>query len=728
MAKVKLPDGTIIEVPDKPSAQELQQLQGLLAKPAATPADGLAAASKFGKPTFLGEAAKVADVTLRGGLLGLPGMIGDVGAWVQGKTAGLRAKYPSLNALQIPFQEMTAMRGKVAPSEALYDVTGGPLSQPETATGKVIGNVGASVVGSVAGGGPFALGKRAAIGLGAGLGAEAGGALTDQGLAGRLLGGLAGGMGTGILTAAKTNRERLAREALRDVKPADLDTAIANMQQAEKAGIPINLSQGMQEGSNVDAYINTLANDPHGKRVIEQLRRQPGQLTLEAEHQLRDLPGTIRAPHVLANNMQESATEVIKQGREAAQKAWTALAPVGAAIPERGMSTFDKQLAAMAAAAPNRTSVGLINAVREAIKNPEVAPPQGPQILGAGGLPLRPPVQAPKYLTDALQVKGAVDDVLNYYGPIKLNTPKLKGNELRVAQEIRQIFSKPGGLLETHTPDLVAANRAYETAMESVDVLKKSVVGRLAGRAGATATTEAPTAQLFRVFDAGTVPGSPSSEILDLESALRKAGRQEDFQDAATSWVATKLSNAMSSADNRLPEKFAERLRDVFGDPRLPDAKSRGMQDVLTALARSQDQPDAVYVEGVPKFLELISNAARRPANPSGTSRAAIIEQAEAGLGRRIGHFSLMTALRQPALAWARFMRADALGEMDKLMTSSEGVEMLRVLAKEPVNSHASITAVSTFLGTAVGTAAAEQTEQMNTAIPRRLSQPNTRE
>ena len=73
---------------------------------------------------------------------------------------------------------------------------------------------------------------------------------------------------------------------------------------------------------------------------------------------------------------------------------------------------------------------------------------------------------------------------------------------------------------------------------------------------------------------------------------------------------------------------------------------------------------------------------------------------ASEGLTRRLGQFSIMTPIRQPALRWAKFLEQDALGTMDRLMTSPEGVDTLLKLAKAPAYSKTAMTAVGTFLGT----------------------------
>ena len=265
-------------------------------------------------------------------------------------------------------------------------------------------------------------------------------------------------------------------------------------------------------------------------------------------------------------------------------------------------------------------------------------------------------------------------------------------------------------MIDFEVPSLAAANKAYENVMTSVvDPLKKSVVGRVAGRAGSNAAQEAPQARLFSVFEKGTVPGATSSEILTLEKALRGAGQPEVFQDAAKSWLAGKVSTALKSTDNRMPEDIASRLRTAFGDPRQLDQTSKGFEDVLAGLARSQGVPDAAYIKGFRNFMEIIADASRRPGTARGVTPGEVKEMASEGVFRRLGQVSVMTPIRQPALKWAQFLEADALKTMDELLTTPEGVATLVKLGKQPPRSHAAVSTMATFLGTNAAAQGGEQ-------------------
>lgn len=669
---VELPDGRVLkDIPDGTTKAQI------VAKLGSNPD-----IAENGLPAWLDEASRVADKAVRGGVMAIPNLIRHGGNY-------LESIMPTPDSTKITIPESVVKA---------YDELTTPR-QPKTEAGKYLGAVGEGAVGALAGPGGLVAPVRSLVtGAGAGAGSETAAHLFGDNALSRILGGLAGGGTTSLLTAAKTNKESLAREALKDVRPQDLATAKQRMIEAQAAGIPINLSQAMPRASNVDAYVDTLANSKHGVQTAEMLRNQPAQAAFGAEEQMANLPGQIRMPQVLANNAQEGATKAISNGVQAAGQAWQKMAPQGSLIPEQMVGQLDNRLALMAKQYPNTAAADLFNDVRSRLKAPSQSPTGGSPLLGPNGQPLNPPAVGPKYLTDALQVKGAIDDALENFGKRNLNTPGLDSKLLRRAQEVREMFN---GLVDIYAPKLSAANQAYNAVMEgTVDPLKKSVVGRIAGRSGASDVVESPQARLFSVFDKGTVPGATSSEILTLERSLREAGHAADFQDAAKTWLAGKVSTALKSTDNRMPEDFAGRLRAAFGDPRQLDQTSKGFQDTLAGLARSQGVPAAPYVKGFEHFMEIVSDAARRPGNVRGTTPGAIVQNAGEGVGRHLGAVNFMTPLRQPLLAWSRWLEQDSLSAMDRLLTSPEGVDTLIKLGKQPRMSHTAISTMATFLGT----------------------------
>lgn len=669
MPVVKMPDGQLVEMPDNPTPEQQAALRAILAKGATAPA----VAAPKQESSGLGETARVIGKAIYGGLTSLPRFVMQAGDW-------LEEKMPTPGWTKIPIPGY----GKIAEADkAIREAV-----EPKTKSGKVIGNIGEATVGAIASpGGLAAPIKSAIIGAGSGAGSEAAAAAFGNNAVTRVLGGVAGGLTGGLITAAKTNRGTLAREALSDARLEDLAVAVERMKAARDAGIPINLSQAMPRGSNIDAYVDALANSKHGRNVTEQLRKQPQQIAFGVEEQMANLPGQIRMPQVLANNAQEAATAAIDAAKRTRTNAWQKAYDDGLlqsgqlTVPETAVSAAYQKLTDLANSVPNTSKAKMLMDLRERLVTPD------------------------GFITEPLQLNEILKDAAGRLKPVNLASSGLDAGVAKwVGKQISALRDDFGAAFEP----IQKANAVYQAATPAVDALKKSVVGRVAGRSGAQDTLEAPQSRLFSVFDKGTVPGATSSEILTLEKAFRNAGQPEVYQDAAKSWLAGKVSTALKSTDNRMPDNIGERLRVAFGDPRQLDQTSKGFEDVLAGLARSQGVPEAQYVKGFKNFMEIVSDAARRPGSVRGVTPGEVKEMASEGVFKRLGQVSVMTPIRQPALKWASFLEADALSTMDKLLTTPEGVATLVKLGKQPPKSHAAVTTMATFLGTNAATQGGE--------------------
>ena len=670
MPVVKMPDGQLVEMPDNPTPEQQAALRAILAKGATAPA----VAAPKQESSGLGETARVIGKAIYGGLTSLPRFVMQAGDW-------LEEKMPTPGWTKIPIPGY----GKIAEADkAIREAV-----EPKTKSGKVIGNIGEATVGAIASPGGLATPiKSAIIGASSGAGSEAAAAAFGNNAVTRVLGGVAGGLTGGLITAAKTNRGTLAQEALSDARLEDLAVAVERMKAARDAGIPINLSQAMPRGSNIDAYVDALANSKHGRNVTEQLRKQPQQIAFGVEEQMANLPGQIRMPQVLANNAQEAATAAIDAAKRTRTNAWQKAYDDGLlqsgqlTVPETAVSAAYQKLTDLANSVPNTSKAKMLMDLRERLVTPD------------------------GFITEPLQLNEILKDAAGRLKPVNLASSGLDAGVAKwVGKQISALRDDFGAAFEP----IQKANAVYQAATPAVDALKKSVVGRVAGRSGAQDTLEAPQSRLFSVFDKGTVPGATSSEILTLEKAFRNAGQPEVYQDAAKSWLAGKVSTALKSTDNRMPENIGERLRVAFGDPRQLDQTSKGFEDVLAGLARSQGVPEAQYVKGFKNFMEIVSDAARRPGSVRGVTPGEVKEMASEGVFKRLGQVSVMTPIRQPALKWASFLEADALSTMDKLLTTPEGVATLVKLGKQPPRSHAAVSTMATFLGTNAAAQGGEQ-------------------
>ena len=636
--------------------------------------------------TFLRETPKVIGSGLYGGATALPRMVMAGGDWLESALPT-----PDFTKIPIPGYEVFA--------DADARIQG--ALRPETKGGQAAARVlEAGTAGLLGPGMLSAPARMFGTGVAAGLGAEGAAAAFGDSALTRGLGGLTGGLLGGIATAAKTNRGALAREALEGVREDDLMEAMMRMEQARRAGVPINLSQAMPRASNIDAYVDALATSRHGKQTIEQLRNQPGQIVGAGQRALGEVPGEVLPNRILSNEAQDAATAAIERVKRARTRAWertlateTQKAGGQLDVPQAAVAAAYQKLGQLAADVPNTPKAQMLTALQSRLVNGD----QG-------------------FLTDPRQLNEVLKAEAAALSPVNLAT---KGVDAGTAKYVGKVIGELRDDFGKAFEPIRKANTMYQVHTENfVNPMKRSVTGDIAGRTGAHADINAPQGKLFALFDRGTayVPGQAKrSEILTFEKDLRKAGQQETFINAGKTWLADRFAKAIGpgEAGSRAPEAVAANLLKVFGDPRglkagSPSVQAQGLDDVLAGMARAQGVPDAQFVKGFKNFMQVVTDAARRPKSTQGVNVSDIREAASEGLTRRLGQFSVMTPIRQPALRWAKFLEADSLSTMDRLLTSPEGVAMLVKLGKQPPFSSAAVTTISTFLGTNAAVQAGE--------------------
>lgn len=664
MPIVKMPDGALVNMPDNPSPELLEAVRAKVsalssqpssevpANPAPTMMDKL---KKTGK-----EALRVADYSIRSGVFGLPQLGRDLGNYLS------TSEYtPDILKQSVP--------GVSALNKSLDYIM--KPERPETEVGKKIGDVGASVVGAITG--PGNLAHNAKVGLGAGLGAETAVQALGDNPVSRIIGALLGGGVTGLATAERNNRPALAREVLADVEPDDLANAMATQAKFKAEGLPMNLSQAMDKPSNIDTYVNTLANLEQGKNTVKTLRAQPGIVQKAMEQQLINLPGTQRAPHIMANNAQDAATAVFKNLNEEKKNIWQGIfAKVNPSamqeIPEDVMMKAVQTLRTEAKRySPKDGKFKLLQELQDRLFDGE------------------------KFITNPEQLYQTLRDFKS-----TLKRENLASRNLST-ESGKYVASLIGDMRKGLDPVMKAYNQA-DAASSSfsqtvIDPMKKSVIGRIAGKKGALQDTEASLTPMEQLFKNGTTPGSPS-EILKVESEFRKVGQQSAYQDAVKTYLAKNVSKALESTDDRITPNLAGNLRKVFGAPQQLDQTSKGTRDMMIGLARSKGIKDEeAYAKGFQNLMTYISKVSRRPGTVSGTSTSNILDKAENSIFGRLGQFSLLTPIRQPALRWATFLKDDSLKTIDHLLNSPEGVSTLVILGKQPNMNKTAQTALASF-------------------------------
>lgn len=531
--------------------------------------------------------------------------------------------------------------------------------------------------------GPLGPARAIIGGAAAGAAGEVGGQV--GGAPGEVIGALTGAALTGLGGRAVTNRAALAAEALEGTTPQGLLEAQLRMEQARRQGINLNLSQAMQRASNIDDIVNELAQSRYGNLTIQNLRDQPEQFIGRAQVEKMKLPGVATSIQDVANRVQDAATQAIKQGQSKANLAFRQKLPPGTSVEPKAVAAFDRRLDEIIKANPNTNVRDLASKVKAALRAPKQ---EGPAILGPDGRPLN---DTTPWLTDASQLKNAVDDVISNFGQSGLGDPRNAKRLDAAANTIRTLFDRT---VATPGSPLREARQAYRNvAVNEVNPLRKSVTGRMAGY-GADEAKEATYTKLEQVFKRGT-PTSGRSEILTLEKDLRKVD-PNIFPDAVKTYLSDAIDKAMKSDTARTPEGFAKALNAAL---QATPMQKQGLKDMLAGVARSKgmdDEKAADFIRGVENFFELSTRLAIRPPRITGLPRQDIQDVAGASKVASAAEFQYWT---QTGRKIRRAFSADAYRTLDTLLNTPEGVDTLQVLAKRSIMSPQAINAVGAFYG-----------------------------
>ena len=673
--KATLPTGEVVELAGVPeTATEAQIREKVQAKLGVAPTE---------LSTGWLDTAKVLGSAAGRGVASLGGMVQDVG---RNLLTGIREGGEVLTG-QRKVSEMQPLADKFKNTSEIAGMGTQPITAGQRYASSIVEGATGGLVGGVGG-----LAKSAAIGAAGGLGAELAGSATSQNPIARIAGALLGGAGAGALSSAKTTRADLARETLRDAKDADLDHAMATMRGQRKAfaerGVEnagLNLSQAMPESSNIDAMVEKLANSRYGTHTTAQLRAQPKQTSALVEGELMQLPGTQRPWQDLANRAQEAATKLIQGEKAEAGDRWArAYITDSVGRPKQVPAETVERVAA------------------DLLRKAEEAGFRTTKAMGLKQLAARLYDPQGNPITDGQTLNEILKDAAGKAKPVSIGSRGLDAAASKFLQ--RQIGETRDAFGEAFEP-FKKANAAFKGYTESVvEPLKKSVVGDIAGRAGAQPDRQAVVGHLTKVFDQGTVPGSARSEILTLQKQLQRTD-PEAYTDAAKTWLSGKITQAAAPVDNRFPEDFAKKLVQSFGsETATVTEKSKGLQDVLVGMARAKELPDDTFL-GLPKLMQYIAASSRRPSGFAGASAADFDRIAGSTTANTLARGSVFNPFRPALVMMDNLLRGDAYQFVDRLITTPEGVEVLRTLAKSQPHSRKAQAALASFAATlATGT------------------------
>lgn len=647
MPVVKMPDGQLVNVPDNPDPALLAELESL----AGTPDSPLTRQAKL-----------IGSDVVKGAAAG-PAMAFDVGREV--------LNLPFTIGEQLGDKLMGRKPRPYAPigpkaSAALQDFG----TKPETEAERWQSLLTQGAVGGVASPGGFTKPLlQAGTGAASAGGSEVAARLGGDNAAMRLLGGLAGGMtfagGANLLNRSSPRVTELARESLDGLSPAQLQAARTFMEGAGKNGMPLDFAQSLEatgaQPSGMRVLRDTLANVKEGDATQALLKAQPGQLQDLSKRWVGNQPGTVFAPEQAANNLSEAATGVIdaaKRARTAAARPhFEAAGPLG-----KGFRTE------------------FLNDLSDALQQPGLTDQAAEAIKGAIARTRKLPATA-----------VAADMADDYNEIIRGLRGPYKGNPLtpldnRSRGQIGPVAERLTTRLREASPEIEAGMSKYaQISRDVVDPLKQGPIGGLATKRGYAADTQAPLAKMNALFSAGRDPAAKHSPLLE---TARKLNKQDPaaFSDAAKTYYSGKIAEAFDAgigAGGRATNKDAgQRIyNSLFADSK----QYTGMKDVVTATAEAAGRKPAEALRGLENFAKIVRATRSQPEAIGGMTKQQIMEMAEKHYGANAIRIFGFLPFERMARNMESATMSKTFRELDKLITTPEGVDILIKLSQTPV-------------------------------------------
>ena len=542
--------------------------------------------------------------------------------------------------------------------------------KPETEAERWQSTITQGAVGGVASPGGFTRPLlQAGTGAASAVGSEAAARLGGDNAAMRLLGGLAGGLtfagGANLLNRASPRVTELARESLDGIDPAQLQQAKTFMQGAAANGMPLDYAQALEatgaQPAGMRVLRDTLANVKEGDRTQALLKAQPGQLQDLSQRWVGNQPGSIYAPEQAANNLSEAATGVI----DTAKKARTAaVRPHFAAAGPLGKSF--------------RTE--FLNDLSDALQTPGLTDQSAEAIKAAIARTRKLPATA-----------VAADMADDYNEIIRGLRGPYKGNPLtpldnRTRGQVGPLAEQLTNRLREASPEIAEGMGKYaQISRDVVDPLKQGQIGGLATKRGYAADTQAPLAKMNALFSAGRDPASRHSPLLE---TARKLNKQDPtaFADAAKTYYSGKVAEAFDAgigAGGRATNKDAGQklYNSLFADSK----QYAGMRDVVTASAEAAGRKPAEALRGLENFAKIVRATRSQPDSIGGMTKAELMEMAKKHYGANFIRIFGMLPFERMARNTETAAMSNTYRQLDKLITTPEGVDILIKLSQTPV-------------------------------------------
>jgi hypothetical protein len=660
MPIVQMPDGALVELPDNPDPALLAEIEAAVAP----------------ENPVKRQAKLIGSDVVKGGL-GLPAMAMDVGREV----------------LNMPFTLGEQLGDKVMGRKPRPYAPIGPKAsialqdfgvKPQTEAEKWQSLLTQGAVGGVASpGGLTRPAVQAFTGAAAAGGSEVAARLGGdnalmRGLGGVVGGGLAG-LGSSFLNRSSPRVTELARESLDGLSPDQLQAARTFMEGSGKNGMPLDFAQALEatgaQPSGMRVLRDTLANVKEGDATQALLKEQPGRLQDLSARWVGNQPGRIFSPEQAANNLSETATGVLNNARKARTAAvkpyFQAAGDLGGQFRREVLNDFSEMLQQ-----PGLTDDS-VSAIRSAMTKVKVLPATG-------------------------SVMDAAEDynqlIRELRGSFTANNPNPRDALTR--GQLGELAGRLTDRLKSASPEIAEGMAKYsQISREVVDPLKQGQVGTLAGRSGYDAAKQTPVSRMTALFSAGRDPAAKHSPLLETARTLNKQDPSA-FADAAKTYYSGKIAEAFDAgigAGGKATNKDAgsKIYSSLFADSK----QYAGMRDVVTATAEAAGRKPAEALRGLENFAKIVRATRSQPDNIGGMSRQQIIEMAEKHYGANAIRIFGFLPFERMARNMESATMTKTFRELDKLITTPEGVDILIKLSQTPVMDRRALALTATAGG-----------------------------
>lgn len=657
-----------------------------------------------GKPeNQIERKAKVGGSAVARGAAGLPALFGDL--------ASRASQYLPTTPFGVPPnpQEVTAKPMEMPLSAAVQSF--GP--KPETTAEKYFASILEGVGGSLTGG-AGGVARSSFIGGMSGLGSEAGAQISgdESAFLPRLLGGLAGG-GLGAIFSGRLGLsprvQELARESLDGVDPAKVAAARSFMESSGRQGVNIDAAQALEgvgaNPSGIRVLRDTLANVKEGDATQSLLRTQPSQLQQRGATWLGQVPGNVYSPEQAANNLSETATAAINAAKKARSAEVKGLYAQAGQLPSGTTQQMSELLDDFV------SQPGVTDTTKRAVKRLQaklVDTPTGPTVAQ-----LQQQLASATKASEKAAIRAKIQQALNTpatYKPMHAKDAdtmisqfvgQYKGTPISPADpivrgEVKILGQRLNKVLQDASPAIKSAEARFgQISRDVIDPLKQGQIGGLATKAGYRGDVQAPMAKMNALFSAGRDPATSHSPLLETARKLNKQDPQA-FRDAAKTYYSGKISNAFEAdIGGALPtnKDAADRIyKELF----QYQPQYTAMKDSVTAAAESAGVKPAEALRGLDNFAKIVKATRSQPDQIGGMTKQQIVEMAEKHHGANFIRIFGFLPFERMARNLESATMSKTLREMDKLITTPEGLKILAELSKQPVMSRQALALAAT--------------------------------